>query len=367
MFIILLGCLLTPVLCFAHENPGPANVEEKTLESRLAVLEKTQAELYHTLAQKKAAGLATPITDRITLSGLLEVEATAETLGMAAGNSEATSDLTLATAQLGFGLKVTEEVRGNLSFLYEEDATDLEVDEAAIDINYAPLFARFGRLYVPFGVFHSHFISDPLTLELGETRETAALFGYGHELFSLSAFVFNGDAEKAGEEDHLRDWGTSLVVTPAEGLELGGSYLSDLADSDAELPGGDYRRRVGGWSAFATVEYGPLGVSGEVLGALESFSADDLDADGDGAGDQPRAWNVEVSWTPHEAVEVAVRLEGSREFAGQPATQYGMNTSWGIVDSTTLSLEYLRGEFDRGFGDGVDTRDLITAQLSLEF
>jgi hypothetical protein len=275
-------------------------------------------------------------------------------------------------------VKLTEEVRGNISLLFEEGAfgdedTDLEVDEAAIDINYAPLFGRFGRLYVPFGVFHSHFISDPLTLELGETRETAALVGYGHDLFSLSAFVFNGDAEKNGEEDHLRDWGASLVITPAEGIELGGSYLADLADSDAELLSlSEYRRRVGGWSSFATVERGPFEASAEILGAVKSFAAADLDADGDGKGDKPLAWNLEVSWSPVEQVELAARYEGSDEFAGQPERQYGVGASWSPWEYTTLSLEYLRGEFDHDFsadedGSVTDRRDLVTAQLAFEF
>jgi len=356
----------------AKAAQAESKTDPRSIEERLRSLEEQQAEFYHTLAEKKAAGLASKITDRITISGLIEVEGSAENLDFADGSTDAGSDLTLATAQLGFGVKLTEEVRGNISFLYEEDATDLEVDEAAIDFDYAPIFARVGRLYVPFGVFHSHFISDPLTLELGETRETALLIGYGHELFSLSAFAFNGDAEKAGEEDHIRDWGASLVLTPAEGVELGGSYLSDLADSDAELLGDEYQRRVAGWSAFATAERGPFGASAEILGAVKSFAAADLDADDDGRGDKPLAWNLEVSWAPQENVELAARYEGSDEFAGQPERQYGIDVSWSPWEYTTLSLEYLRGEFDHGFGvddDGnlLDRRDLVTAQLAVEF
>ncbi|HEY7745951.1 MAG TPA: LbtU family siderophore porin, partial [Desulfuromonadales bacterium] len=192
---LLLGGLLalvSPALAFAHGDTiagaeVSASTETRNLsaEERLRILEERQADIYHTLAEKKSAGLASSITDRITISGLIEVEAAAESVDFADGTSDAASDLTLATAQVGLGVKLTEEVRGNISLLFEEGAfgdedTDLEVDEAAIDINYAPLFGRFGRLYVPFGVFHSHFISDPLTLELGETRETAALVGYGH-------------------------------------------------------------------------------------------------------------------------------------------------------------------------------------------
>jgi len=357
------------------EAAGAVDENPRSVEERLRALEESQAELYHTLSEKKAAGLASQLTDRITISGLIEVEGAAENFDLADGSSESASDLALATAQLGLGVKLTEEVRGNISFLFEEGAfgdedTDLEVDEAAIDVNYAPFFARVGRLYVPFGVFHSHFISDPLTLELGESRETALLLGYGRELFSLSAFVFNGDAEKTGEEDHIRDWGASLVLTPMEGVELGGSYLSDIADTDAELVT-EYRRRVGGWSAFATVERGPFGASAEVLGAVKSLAADDLDEEdggiGDGHGDKPLAWNLEISWAPVEQVELAVRYEGSDEFAGQPEHQYGADVSWSPWKQTTLSLEYLRGEFDEAFGDGVDRRDLVTAQLAFEF
>ena len=375
--------LTSPALTFAHgdtvaEAEVVASTETRNLsaEERLRILEERQAEIYHTLAEKKAAGLASKITDRITISGLIEVEAAAESVDFADSTSDAASDLVLATAQVGLGVKLTEEVRGNISLLFEEGAfgdedTDLEVDEAAIDINYAPLFGRFGRLYVPFGVFHSHFISDPLTLALGETRETAALIGYGHDLFSLAAFVFNGDAEKINEEDHIRDWGASLVITPAEGIELGGSYLADLADSDAELLT-EYRRRVGGWSSFATVERGPFGASAEILGATKSFAAADLDADGDGKGDKPLAWNLEVSWALKENVELAARYEGSDEFAGQPERQYGVDVSWSPWEYTTLSLEYLRGEFDLDFsadenGNVLDRRDLVTAQLAFEF
>jgi len=32
-----------------------------------------------------------------------------------------------------------------------------------------------GQLYVPFGAFETGLISDPLTLEIGETRESTVL------------------------------------------------------------------------------------------------------------------------------------------------------------------------------------------------
>jgi len=396
---LFLGGLITlgsPALTFAHgdsvaraEEVTPVVARNLSAEERLRLLEERQVEIYHTLAEKKSVGLAEKITERITISGLLEVEAAAADVEFKDGTSDAASDLALATAQFGLGVKLTEAISGDIIFLFEEgafgdDDTDLEVDEAAINISLGPWSGRVGRQYLPFGVFHSHFISDPLTLELGETRETAFLAGYAYGPATLSAFVFNGDAEKTRNEDHIRDWGASLVLAPTEGVELGGSYLSDLADTDASLvlfedpllgEVNEYRRRVGGWSAFFVAEHGKLGLSGEVLGATRRFAVVNLDADGDGQGDKPLAWNLEASWTLLENVELALRYEGSREFAGQPERQYGIDVSWSPWENTTLSLEYLRGEFDRAFigdlvsstGSPADKRDLVTAQLAFEF
>lgn len=365
-FLCTLLCVST--LAIAHESP--AGGEQPSLQERDQALEERQTEIYHSLAEKKAAGLGRSITDRISISGLIEVEAAAEKTDFADGGSNSASDLVLATVQLGLATELTEQIHANIVLLHEEDGADLEVDEAAIDLDFAPLFGRIGRIYVPFGVYNSHFVSDPLTLELGETRETAALIGYGHKLFSASLFVFNGDSEKIGEDDQIRDWGGSIVLTPLEGLELGGSYLSDLADNDAELVT-DLQRRVAGWSTFLTYQHGPFGVVCEVVGAARSFAAGDLDENGDGSGDQPLTWNVELSWALG-LVELAVRYEGSEEFAGQPERQYGVAASWSPWEHSTLSLEYLRGEFGSGFdrdddGNILDTRDLVTAQWAVVF
>jgi len=363
-------------LLASHLFLSPAFAQEgeashQSVEERLNALEAQQSELYLSLAQKKAAGLGSSLTENLTFSGLIEVETSGESIRFADGSSETGSDLVLATAQLGFGMKITEAARGNISLLYEEDNTELELDEAAVDINQAPLFGRLGRIYLPFGVFNSHFVSAPLTQELGETRETAALIGFGQEMFSLSAFLFNGDAEKNGEADHLRDWGTSLVMSPGKGVEFGASYLSDLADSDAGLPE-VYQRRVGGWSAFVTLASERFGFSGEYLGALRRFSPADLDEDRNGRGDKPRAWNLEAFCVLKNTVELAVRYEGSSEFSGNPQRQYGADVSWSPWPYTTLALEYLRGEYATGFstndfGNTPDRRDLITAQMAFAF
>lgn len=327
-----------------------------------------QGELYHTLEEKKSAGLATLLDGHLTLSGLIEVEAGYQRSRLRAGGSDEQSDLTLATAQLGLGAKATEHLGATLTLLYEEaDDARIEVDEATIDLAQGPWQVRVGRQYLPFGVFRSHFISDPLTLELGETRETALRGGVHHDHFALEVFAFNGDAEQTGKDSQLRDFGASLSLTPVDGLQLATSYLSDLAASHSERLGSAFSRRVGAWSASGVATFGPLELSGEYLGALQSFAAADLDANGDGSGDRPRAWNLEVAWLPLESLELAARLEGSDQFAGQPQRQYGLGGSWGFYQHATLALEYLHGRFDQAFGEGTKSRDLVSVQLALAF
>ena len=347
--IIALMLLSVPALAAAMSGHDQVQVAQayprnEVIEKRLETLESQQAEIYHTLAEKKAAGLAEKITEKISLSGLIEVEA---------GFADSESDIALATAQLGFGMEVSEHLGGDLILLFEE-GEDFTVDEAAVNIANDVWFSRIGLQYVPFGVFNSHFISDPLTLELGETQEVAILGGYATDLFALSAFVFNGDAEEAGENDRIRDWGASLTITPLEGFEAGASYLSDLADTDAELLGEEYEDRIAGYSAYAIYGFGPLELSGELLGALEK--SDDL------GGLKPFTWNLEVAYAPAENVEVAAKVEGSDDLPEAPEKRYGVAAAWSPLEHFTLAAEYLRAEFEEG-----DDDDVVTAQIAFEF
>ncbi len=335
---VLLGCLLAP---------ASTTLAADGSDEILVALAST-AEIYHTPAEKKTAGLGRNITEQITISGLIELEARFSGPG---------SDLTLATAQLGLAIAAGGRNSGNL-ILLSEDGGVPAIDEATIDLWENCWSARLGLQYLPFGHFNTHFISDPLILELGETRKTAVLGRFQTDLFGLSAFVFNGDEKQAGEKDRIRDWGAGVTVAPLHGLEIGASYLSDLADSNAELfadVDNVYEKRVAGWSAFAVLNQGMVELSGEVLGAAESFAA----ADG---GGKPLAWNLELAFAPTEKVELAARVEGSRDISAAAERRYGVAASWSPREQVSLSAEYLRAAHRDG-----DDESFVTARLALEF
>ena len=347
---------------------------DSDLAQRVESLEQAQAEIYHSLEGKKAAG-GTQIGDYLEISALIELEAVVEGFKDTDGNTDSQSDLSVATAQLGIGASWDDHLAGTLTLLYEEDDSEFDVDEAFIVVGAGPVSLTAGRQYIPFGFYYSHLVTSPILQDLGESSETALTLQWSGEIIDVSLFGYNGDAEKATtSEDHLRDGGVSIDFSLGEIGSFGGSYLVDLADSDAELlfdelanPDNLYVSRVAGWSAYLILNLHGIEVSGEALGAVDSFSELDLDVDGDGEGDQPLAWNFEAAYHPSEAVEVSVRVEGSDEISEAPELQYGANASYGFHPHATLAVEYLFAEYEPKFSPGADIRHLGVIQLALEY
>ena len=315
--------------------------------------------------------------DKITLSGVIEAEAYYEDYDNddPAIKDEDSSDITLATVELGVDVDITKHVKGRVLFLWEEDDTEpVDVDEGFITLDgedVVPLYLNVGKLYVPFGNFGSHFISDPLTLELGETRESALTVGYVNEWMDVSVSAFNGDIDETGEDNHIESYvaGASFSV-PEElisnfGITGGLSYISNIADSDGlegETPG-EIKDYVGGFNAFLSISFmDKFFLECEYLGALDEFKAGELSFDG-GNEFQPETWNFELAYAATDRLEVAIKYEGGDDLADfLPEDQYGAAVTYGLFENTSLSLEYLHGEFEND-----DERDLVTTQLAVEF
>jgi len=366
-----MGAFVLLILAFSPlPSFGDSGREIKELEDKVTLLEKNQAELYHSLEERKSSGLMEKITENISLGGLIEVEASFEDNEE---SGEDTSDIVLATVELGIDAEINENVTGHVLLLYEEDeeSNHLIVDEGTITISSGAGFSlTAGKMYVPFGVFNSHFISDPLTLELGETNETAIMATYGNEMFEVSLGVFNGDMDEGTGDNKINDIFASLTLSPAENITIGTSYISNIADSDAAWEDAtgtalaNVSDDVAGYSAFLSVSFGALSVEAEYLAAADEFTATEVATTANGllAGDEPSTYNLEVAYAVSETLEVAARLEGSDDLVDHPEKQYGVAASYGIYENTTLAVEYLKGEFKSG-----KERDLITAQLALKF
>ena len=315
--------------------------------------------------------------EKVTLSGAVEIEANHESMDFKdpATQDTDTSDLTLATVELGVDVDIAKHVKGHVLFLWQEDDTEpVDVDEGFIIIDGEdrfPFFLNVGKLYVPFGYYESHFISDPMTLGIGETNQSALKVGFVNDWIEICAAAFNGDVDETGADDTIDGYVGSLTVTIPEGmvpnltLMLGASYISNIADTDGlegETPG-TVCDHVGGFSAFLSASFmDKFFFEAEYLEAMDEFAAGELSFDG-GNRFGPKAWNLELAYALTEKLELAVKYEGSDDLGGfMPEQQYGAAVVYSLFENTSLALEYLHAEFANA-----DARDLITTQLAIEF
>lgn len=310
----------------------------------------------------------------VEIGGLIEVE-----VGYSDPyEGDSTSDVTVATVELGIAAQVTDWVAGEITLLYEQDETDLEVDVATITIAppEGPWFVNAGQFYVPFGVFETNLVSDPLTLEIGETRETSVQFGFEGAGASGSVYVFNGDNQKDGD-DRIDNWGAVIgYAMESDDFNFAGSicYINDIGDSDAlhdALGSNDVADYVGGWTLSAFIETGPFVIIGEYVSATDAFDPSLIEFNG--AGAEPSAWNIEAGYNfliAGRAAVAAVGYQGTAEALALelPEERVLAAISVEIMERTALSFEWAH-DTDYGVGDGGtgESADTLTLQLAYEF
>jgi len=363
--------------------------QRKALHHQSERLEETEQ---RTAEQKEGDGLG-EWWRGVEMSAVVEVEA-GYTDPYAGGHE---SDVVVATAEIGISAQVSDWVAGEITLLYEEDDTDLEIDVATITIANAeqtPLFFTAGQAYVPFGVYETGAVSDPLTLEIGEARETVAQVGFEYEGWTGSVFGFNGDVDRGGD-DQIDGFGANLGFEVEFGEESGAAFglscINSLGDSDAlqdiliTMEPGSH---TGCWEAFAALNLGAWTFMGEYLSAAEDFSAGTLGYNGHGT--KPAAWNLELDYGFSMfgmPASFALAYQGTHEALGLelPERRYLVALSAEVYEHTTLSLEWAH---DRDYstgdmasvvdGDDADalpdviggtgkSADSITLQLALEF
>lgn len=385
----------------AEERPARMEAMMIEMQKRIEAQEATIQRQQSTIAEQKAFTDGSPKRMK-KLADDLEKKRVAETGGDAwyrnieigavveveagyhspyQGDSE--SDIVLATFELGISSQISDWVEVGGSLLFEEDDTPLEVDVAyatIADPGQSPRFLTVGRIYLPFGVYETHLVSDPLTLEIGETRETTAQLGFVTGGFNGSAYLFNGTNKKDGE-NRIGSWGANLgYAHESDSLTwvAGIGYISDLGDSDTlqdvigdNLGGNDIGDRTGGWTVAAGIEIGPFNLIGEYLSATDSFDAVAVPWRTDGA--QPKAWNLEAGYRfdmPGKGTTIAVAYQGTGQALALdlPAERWMVGLSVDILENTALSFEWAHDKdyavSDGGTGESADT---VTAQLALEF
>ena len=403
----------------------------KMLQQKLSELEKKVEKQQTTIEEtkknqeevKEASEMLKTLKEHISLGGTVEVETNFTGIDNKGKSGDSSSDITLATAELDVEAKLHKYASANLVFLWEEDDTEpVDIDEGYITLgntDYFPLYLKAGRMYVPFGNFETNFVSDPLTLELGEIQESSYLFGAAYKGIDFSVYFFNPDINENSDsnEDIIKSWGATLslefgsynkgeagsearesynnhilnILPEDMSLVMQFSYLNNLADTndfkdafDDNGWGSSVKDYVGGFHAFLMAEGFGFNFIAEYLGATDDFEKTDFG--GIGKKLQPETWNFELGYTfpffREKDLTVALRYEGSNDAAFiDPELfmekQYGVafstnlftNEKWGT--EVNLNIEYLHGEADdnlvKYLGESIDSKDSFTIQLQSTF
>lgn len=303
----------------------------------------------------------TALIKGVSFSGLVEVEGS-----YVDNDGDSSSDLSLATFELDLEARVTDWLSAHAVLLYEEDGDDeLLVDEAYIRMKKEdmPFFAEAGRMTQAFGNFATGMISDPLTLELGETKHHASLrVGYEADPLTASLALLKGDVQKAGKDDintFVAAIGAAGEVNESFRYGLGASYISNIADTDGlqdayEPYGHETSEFVGGYSVYGIAGIGSFEFRAEYLTAADAFS------DGDLAGMQPQACNFEIGYDFPLPLHLALRYAGADDF--EVEKQYGATLAYDLAEEATLALEYLHMK-----NEDRTKSDMVTLQLAMEF
>ncbi|MCK5876918.1 MAG: LbtU family siderophore porin [Candidatus Marithrix sp.] len=315
--------------------------------------------------------------DSVRLTGLLETEAYYHEPNE--GDSE--SDIELATAELHIEA-IRGNVLGHLSFLYEQNATDLEVDESFIRLNLSKIYIKAGHTYAPFGNFTSNMISDPLTLELGETRKTVAMLGFDDAVYG-SIYAFNGASSEVGDANKINQFGLSLGFaqeTDNSSFNIGINYISSIADTDSmvgyfedENPDvlENLDSSVDGIGIHAVFNFATLNLIGEYVSALDTFKSNELEFNNVGA--EPKTWNLEAGYNfqalnKDMTLAVAYQVSDGAVTLGLPKTRILASLGIGVYDDTTLAFEISNDtDYDENDGGTGTNSSKIVVQLSYEF
>lgn len=284
------------------------------------------------------------------------------------------TDLVVDTLELGIGARVNDWVSGEVVLLYEGEGVDVDSATLTIGPPEGAWSLTGGQLYLPFGAFETNLISDPLTLDIGETRQTALQFDLTTGALSWSAFIFKGDSPE-GDENRIQGAGGAVGFSFEKEnfeLDLNVSYINDLGDSDGLQDVIETSiDRARGLSASAMLKMGSITVLGEYLGAMDEFHADEV-AFGD-YGAKPSAWMVEAAYgfelagkeatlaASHQTTNEALALE-------LPKKRVLVGLSAEVMDGLSLGVEWAR-DTDYSIEDGGtgENSDTFTIQLAAEF
>ena len=352
----LTGLGVATVAALALNAPAMADdmVEDKIegMEKRIKYLEERVASQDQMIVEKESeiAGLADGWFNSVSIGGVIKLEL----IGESPAEGDSGTRTNLRKVELGIAAAINDEWGGEV--VVENDDGTIALADAFL--TYEPsgggLYAAIGQQTLPFGVYATNLITDPLTKDLGETAHTSLVLGGEAAQFGWTAFTYYAD-----EEARVDGFGAGVGMAmegDASAFGVDVVWISDIGDSNGLS--GMFDDDVPGLSASVRGSFGPIAATVELVTAL----------DAEGANAEPSAWHAEAAYDfdlmGREAT-LAIAAGGTEDgdAAELAETLMLLGISVGVSEGIGIGLEWKQEE---GYGAD-DADDAVTVQLVAEF
>ncbi len=321
------------------------------------------------------------------------------------GSTGDTGAVDVNSLELGMTAAPVKPVDAKVTLLMEEEldsgrpSQDFDVDQAYVvlagnnrvlvdrearrDYETSPLYAKAGKFYVPFGTniaYHTFdVISEPQTLSLAETLESAFQIGYTpSRSLNVYAGTFSGDGTDfengSAEDNDVDDFFAGIDLSNGYG-SVSVQWMNNLNNSitlTEEIDSDTPARNVGGISVYGDVRHGPAWLQVAYVSALNEYERGSLT--NNSATDQPKPSAITTEMTYNGIAKLFDRpvhgtlvYEWTDEWLNHPENVYGLVLDVPVFRGVTGSIEYIQRDYDPDFSTGLDDGKLLSFRLAVEF
>ena len=322
--------------------PDEMTEKKKGVERKIASLEREREQII------KGEGRTKTLKKIIALSGAVEVSY------RSAKNyaGENTENINVDKVAFAVTAKMANALSADITLTSKESARNFILDTAFVKKGLGPIDFVFGLTALPFGVYESNFVSNPISKDLGDTSNTIAQLSTSKNGFAGKVYVFNGSENKIRANDRVHDFGakvnySKVVADVAFGVEV--SYISDFSETGGvatNLIGGanTQLKRVGGYAAAFKLEVSGFNFIGEYITAADEYDSADMLFQSKGA--KPSVYHIEAGYTFtafKKKMTAALGYQTSKQMValGFDKERYLTGLNIALNDNSSLNFEYL--------------------------
>ena len=296
------------------------------------------------------------------IGGTLEFEY-ADARTRVAGVTDDQDNAYIATLELAAGVQINPNWRADLVLLAEDiENTDpaefrpqahetsdlpdeLHVEEFVISYSRDNYSLSAGRYTLPFGNFETAVLSDPQTLEAGETA-TSLGTTFRQQLGDVSWHLswFNGNLRDSSDDEDGFVLGAEWKLNDA--WRVGGGYIS------AQGAAKDAPRL---YDLYVAGEIGDWTLGAEFVGATRQRN-----------GAKPQTWSLDAAYAINEQWSVGGRWQQTDRFAVLDGgdgdyEELAVAVHYALFDNVNVGLEYANGD------EGSSDYEQLLLQVAVSF